>query len=137
MTSTDDDKGKTAPADETKADGLDLEQLLKLLVALLPSKKKNSTYLDWAGFSFRMTDDNQLIGDDNWEMWKTSFWVAITGTGYQKGDEGQLTHIDEAKIAGAIVSNVKKGPLTVVAGLSKGTEMYYALNKAYGHHGID
>lgn len=98
---------------------------------------KLATHLDWTSFTFKMTDENQLQGDSNWEMWKTSFWVALKGAGFRNGDDGKLTEVDEAKIAGTIISNIKGSPLAVIAGIERGTEMYAALKRSYGSHGIE
>lgn len=95
------------------------------------------TYLYWTNFTFKMTEANQLLGDSNWEMWKTSFWVALMGAGYVAGAETNLTSIDEAKVATAIINNIKDGPMAIVASINKGTEMYAALKGAYGIRGIE
>lgn len=132
-----DGKVKMEPTgEETKADSLDLERVMKAF-AELPSKGKKTTHLDWSNHSFRMADENQLTGDDNWEMWKTAFWVALMSTGFTKDDVYKLTSIDDAKVANIIIGNIKDGPMAVVAGLVKGTDMYQALDEAYGHYSID
>ncbi|RYP80353.1 hypothetical protein DL769_002502 [Monosporascus sp. CRB-8-3] len=41
------------------------------------------------------------------------------------------------KLAGAVVANVKEGPITVVTGLTRVTEMIKALERSYGAKGID
>ncbi|RYP02654.1 hypothetical protein DL765_010708 [Monosporascus sp. GIB2] len=39
--------------------------------------------------------------------------------------------------AAAVVANVKEGPIVVVAGLTRGTEMIKTLERSYGAKGID
>ncbi|RYP21441.1 hypothetical protein DL765_002231 [Monosporascus sp. GIB2] len=70
-------------------------------------------------------------------MWKTAVWVALMAVGYRDGDSAKLTQVDEAKLAAAVVANVKEGPMAVVAGLTKGTEMIKTLERSYGAKGID
>ncbi|RYP62245.1 hypothetical protein DL770_009621 [Monosporascus sp. CRB-9-2] len=49
----------------------------------------------------------------------------------------KLTHIYEAKLAAVVVVNVKEGPMAVVTGLMKGTEMIKVLERLYETKGID
>ncbi|RYP42708.1 hypothetical protein DL767_000077 [Monosporascus sp. MG133] len=110
------------------------------IVAKLSSNKgveKNDTYLDWRYFDFKLGEENRFRGSDNWEMWKTAVWVALMAIGYRDGDSARLTPVDEAKLAAAVVANVKEGPMAVVAGLTKGTEMVKVLERLYGTKGID
>ncbi|RYP28377.1 hypothetical protein DL767_007249 [Monosporascus sp. MG133] len=69
-------------------------------------------------------------------MWKTAVCVALMAIGYRDGDSAKLTHIGEAKLAAAVIGNVKEGPL-VVTGLTKGTEMIKVLERSYGARGIN
>ncbi|RYP42709.1 hypothetical protein DL768_010298 [Monosporascus sp. mg162] len=87
--------------------------------------------------SFDLDEENRLRGSDNWEMWKIAFWVALMAIGYRDGDSAKLTRTDEAKLAAAVIANVKEGPMAVVAGLTKGTEMFKTLERSYGAKGID
>ncbi|RYP14730.1 hypothetical protein DL765_006200 [Monosporascus sp. GIB2] len=105
-------------------EGFDLEQLMKAVAKLSnESESKKDTHLDWKDFEFRLSEENRLRGSDNWEMWKTAVWVALMAVGYRDGDSAKLTQVDEAKLAAAVVANVKEGPMAVVAGLTRGTEM--------------
>ncbi|RYP62850.1 hypothetical protein DL769_007144 [Monosporascus sp. CRB-8-3] len=97
-------------------EGFDMEQLMKAFAT-----KKKDTYLDWTDLDFKLSEENRLRGSDNWEMWKTAVWVALMAIGYRDGDSAKLSHIDEAKLAAAVVANVKEGPMAVVTGLTKGT----------------
>ncbi|RYP89150.1 hypothetical protein DL769_000198 [Monosporascus sp. CRB-8-3] len=113
-------------------EGFDMEQLMKAFAT-----KKKDTHLDWKYFDFKLSEENRLRGSDNWEMWKTAIWVALMAIGYRDGDSAKLSHIDEAKLAAAVVANVKEAPMAVVTGLTKGTEMIKVLERSYGAKGID
>ncbi|RYP91409.1 hypothetical protein DL770_002454 [Monosporascus sp. CRB-9-2] len=100
-------------------------------------EKKRDTYLGWKHFDFKLSEKNRLRGSDNWEMWKTASWVALLAIGYHDGDSVKLTRTDEAQLAAAVIANVKEGPMAVVAGLTKGIEMFKTLERSYGAKGID
>ncbi|RYP68069.1 hypothetical protein DL769_005602 [Monosporascus sp. CRB-8-3] len=104
-------------------EGFDMEQLMKVFAKLSSESatKKKDTHLDWKYFDFKLSEKNRLRSNDNWEMWKTAVWVALIAVGYRDGDSAKLSHIDKAKLAAAVVANVKKAPMAVVIGLTKGT----------------
>ncbi|RYP82466.1 hypothetical protein DL769_001659 [Monosporascus sp. CRB-8-3] len=93
-------------------EGFDMEQLMKAFAKLSSEneKQKKDTHLDWKDFDFKLSEENRLRGSDNWEMWKTAVWVALIAVGYRDGDSAKLSHIDKAKLAAAVVANVKKPP---------------------------
>ncbi|RYP43799.1 hypothetical protein DL769_011517 [Monosporascus sp. CRB-8-3] len=96
-------------------EGFDMEQLMKVFAKLSSESegnagKKKDTYLDWTDLDFKLSEESRLRGSDNWEMWKTAVWVALMAVGYRDGDSAKLSHIDEAKLAAAVVANVKKPP---------------------------
>ncbi|RYP53056.1 hypothetical protein DL768_001911 [Monosporascus sp. mg162] len=70
-------------------------------------------------------------------MWKTAFWVALASIGYTGSNSDRFTATDEARMATNVITNVKDGPMAVISGLTKGTVMLRALEKAYGSKGID
>ncbi|RYP39569.1 hypothetical protein DL768_010703 [Monosporascus sp. mg162] len=70
-------------------------------------------------------------------MWKTAVWVALMAIGYRDGDSAKLTRVDEAKLAAAVVANVKEGPMAVVTSITRGTEMIKVLERLYGARGVD
>ncbi|RYP93463.1 hypothetical protein DL770_000347 [Monosporascus sp. CRB-9-2] len=95
---------------EGQPETVDLEQLMKVVAKLSDENvEKKDTYLDWKYFDFKLGEENRLRGSDNWEMWKTAFWVALMAIGYSDGNSAKLTPIDEAKLAAAVVANVKEG----------------------------
>ncbi|RYP71040.1 hypothetical protein DL769_004778 [Monosporascus sp. CRB-8-3] len=118
-------KGTASGKDVGQPEGFDVEQLMKVFAKLSSEgnagRKKKDTYLDWKDFDFKLSEENRLRGSDNWEMWKTAVWVALMAVGYRDGDLAKLSHIDEAKLAAAVVANVKEAPMAVVTGLTKGT----------------
>ncbi|RYP82356.1 hypothetical protein DL769_001681 [Monosporascus sp. CRB-8-3] len=117
-------KGTASGKDVGQPEGFDMEQLMKAFAKLSGNAtKKKDTYLDWTDLDFKLSEENRLRGSDNWEMWKTAVWVALMAIGYRDGDSAKLSHIDEAKLAAAVVANVKEAPMAVVTGLTKGTEM--------------
>ncbi|RYP70288.1 hypothetical protein DL769_005033 [Monosporascus sp. CRB-8-3] len=116
-------KGIASGKDVGQPEGFDVEQLMKAFAT-----KKKDTYLDWKDFDFKLSEESRLRGNDNWEMWKTAVWIALMAVGYRDGDSAKLSHIDEAKLAAAVVVNVKEAPMAVVTGLTKGTEMIKVYN---------
>ncbi|RYP77056.1 hypothetical protein DL771_001346 [Monosporascus sp. 5C6A] len=110
---------------------------MKVFAKLSGEGVEKNTYLDWKYFDFKLSEENRLRGSDNWEMWKTAFWVALMAIGYRDGDSAKLSRIDEAKLAAAVVANVKEGPVAVATGLTRGTEMIKASERLYGTKGID
>ncbi|RYP47817.1 hypothetical protein DL768_006174 [Monosporascus sp. mg162] len=117
-------------------ESVDLEQLMKI-IAKLSNDNKKDTYLDWKYFDFKLSEENRLRGSDNWEMWKTAVWVALMAIRYRDGNSAKLTHVDEAKLAAAVVANVKEGPMAVVTGITKGTGMIKVLERSYEARGVD
>ncbi|RYP47766.1 hypothetical protein DL768_006234 [Monosporascus sp. mg162] len=113
-------------------EGFDLEQLNKAVAKLSSKNNKKDTYLDWKYFDFELSEENRFRGSDNWEMWKTAVWVALMAIKYRDGDSAKFTHLDKAKLAAAVVANVKEGPMAVVTGITKGTEMIKVLERLYG-----
>ncbi|RYP10333.1 hypothetical protein DL765_008143 [Monosporascus sp. GIB2] len=103
-------------------EGFDMERMMKVS-AKLSSESKRDIHLDWKDFESRLSEENRLRGSDIWEMWKTAVWVALMAIGYRDGDSAKLTQVDEAKLAAAVVTNVKEGPMAVVTGFARGTEM--------------
>ncbi|RYP71216.1 hypothetical protein DL769_004730 [Monosporascus sp. CRB-8-3] len=102
-------KGIASGKDVGQPEGFDVEQMMKVF-AKLSNEKKKDTYLDWKDFDFKLSEENRLRGSNNWEMWKTAVWVALMAVRYRDGDSAKLSHIDEAKLAAAVVANVKKPP---------------------------
>ncbi|RYP64555.1 hypothetical protein DL769_006632 [Monosporascus sp. CRB-8-3] len=107
-------KATASGKDVGQPEGFDTEQLMKVFAKLSnegnAGTKKKDTHLDWKYFDFKLSEKNRLRGSDNWEMWKTAIWVALMAIGYRDGDSAKLSHIDEAKLAAAVVANVRKPP---------------------------
>ncbi|RYP67864.1 hypothetical protein DL769_005653 [Monosporascus sp. CRB-8-3] len=111
----------------SQPESFDMEQLIKAFAKLSSEseskQQKKDTYLDWKDFEFKLNEENRLRGSNNWEIWKTVIWVALIAIKYRNGNSAKLTHIGKAKLAAAVVTNVKEAPMAVVTGLTKGTEI--------------
>ncbi|RYP63775.1 hypothetical protein DL770_009300 [Monosporascus sp. CRB-9-2] len=115
-----------------------MEKLIKVFAKLSSeSERKKNTYLDWKYFDFKLSEKNRLQGSNNWEIWKTAVWVALMAVGYRDGDSAKLTYVDKAKLAAAVVANVREGPMAVVTGFTKGTEIIKVLERLFAAKGID
>ncbi|RYP54934.1 hypothetical protein DL769_010267 [Monosporascus sp. CRB-8-3] len=108
-------KATASGKDVGQPEGFDMEQMMKVFAKLSSESegnagKKKDTHLDWTDLDFKLSEENRLRGSDNWEMWKTAVWVALMAVGYRDGDSAKLSHIDEAKLAAAVVAPTSKKP---------------------------
>jgi hypothetical protein len=98
-----------------------------------PSPAPAALSISWNEFYFKLPKELKLRGVDNFKVWHEALVVAMRAVGYRSGIP--LTEADETKLAQAINSNVREGPLRLVSGLRRGSDMVARFKAVYEPQG--